>query len=120
MANGSSITVRGDRQISVKLQNFSRDFEEKVKKSVKKHTYMVERDAKINAPYDTGHLKRSIHSGFQDGGLTGTVTVGAYYGIYLEFGTRYMHPRPFLFPAFLIAKASFLREMESIARGVGE
>jgi HK97 gp10 family phage protein len=40
-----------------------------------------------------GHLAGSIHS---NGSL---VTVDAYYGIYVEFGTRFMHQEPFLRPA---------------------
>ena len=40
-----------------------------------------------------GYLANSIHA------VGNTVYVGAYYGIYVEFGTRYMHQEPFLRPA---------------------
>lgn len=50
---------------------------------------------------DTGRLLGSIsHSVGEDGqGLYGRVTASAYYTLYLELGTRYAAPRPFLRPA---------------------
>lgn len=119
MGRGSfSIKMNGQKKLALKFRNMSLETRRKVKESTKKHTYMMEREAKIKAPYDTGHLKRSIRSSFHNDGLTGIVTVGAFYGVYLEFGTRYMRPQPFLFPSFLIAKAAYLRDLESIIRRI--
>ena len=60
------------------------------------------RDAKENAPVDTGYLRRSIFMEIDQSGdsYTGTVYCGAEYGLYLEFGTYKMFAQPFLFPAF--------------------
>ncbi len=47
---------------------------------------------------DTGHLLNSIT--VKDlGPLTFQINVGAFYGIFHEFGTKYMRARPFLGPA---------------------
>lgn len=58
----------------------------------------IEAGAKVRAPVDTGHLMGSIDSTFPDE-LTGVVTVGAEYGIYVEMGTRHAPAQPFLLPA---------------------
>lgn len=56
--------------------------------------------AKANAPVVTGYLKDSIESNSLAIGYEAEVTVGAEYGIYVEFGTRFMAAEPFLGPAF--------------------
>ena len=50
-------------------------------------------EAKLRAPVRTGFLRSSIVV-TEDG-----VEAGAYYAGYVEFGTRYMAPRPYLRPA---------------------
>lgn len=54
------------------------------------------------APVDTGALRASI--GYVVAGETGqrmtlSIQVGMPYGIYQEFGTRYMRPHPYIRPA---------------------
>ena len=55
---------------------------------------------------DTGLLINSIQTA-EEGDLRAVLGVGAEYGIWLEFGTRRMAPRPFLGPAFEQAKPIF-------------
>lgn len=57
----------------------------------------IAKDAKANAPVDTGALRDSIRA--EGNGLKWTVVVGAPYGVYVEFGTMYMSAQPFLLPA---------------------
>jgi hypothetical protein len=54
---------------------------------------------------DTGRLLSSVsHSMGEDGaGQYARIGYGAYYGVYVELGTRYMAPRPALRPALLAA-----------------
>jgi HK97 gp10 family phage protein len=54
--------------------------------------------AQANAPVDTGFLRDSIVAEMIDE-FSGTVTVGAYYGIYVEMGTRFMAAQPYFYPA---------------------
>lgn len=59
--------------------------------------------ARSLAPVRTGYLKSSI----QIHGLGGTsyrVSVGAHYGKFVEYGTRYMHAQPFFTPAVELAR----------------
>lgn len=51
------------------------------------------------APVDTGFLRDSIHTEPGEDEFTTNIVVGASYGIYQEFGTRFQPGTPFLFPA---------------------
>lgn len=59
----------------------------------------IKQQAKIKAPVDTGFLRNSIQTE-QLGDLMAMVTVGAEYGVYVEFGTSRAPAQPFLLPAF--------------------
>jgi len=49
--------------------------------AVKKTTFDLEARAKAKAPVDTGALKNSIHSYFENDGFTGIVAPGVHYGV---------------------------------------
>ena len=53
--------------------------------------------AKTLAPVDAGFLRSSID--YQVIGKTLTIRVGAPYGMFQEFGTRYIRPHPYIRPA---------------------
>jgi len=67
-------------------------------KLIRSAALKIEAQAKIAAPVDTGFLQNSIQSSFPDE-LTGVVSVGAEYGIYVELGTSRAPAQPFLLPA---------------------
>ncbi|HEU4752061.1 MAG TPA: HK97-gp10 family putative phage morphogenesis protein [Armatimonadota bacterium] len=58
----------------------------KLSQVVRKAAFDVEAQAKVNAPVDTGFLRNSIQAEMK-GELTAEVTVGAEYGVLVEFGT---------------------------------
>ena len=58
----------------------------------------IERDAKLNAPVDTGTLRASITS--TGSGSEYEIGTNLEYAPFVEYGTRYMAAQPFLFPAF--------------------
>lgn len=62
-------------------------------------TLQVEAKSKALVPVKTGALRRSIHSVFENGGLTGLVGPSVSYGKFVEFGTRRMGARPYMRPA---------------------
>lgn len=59
----------------------------------------IERDAKINAPVDTGTLRSSISYVLSQGNLHAEIGPTVNYAHFLEFGTSRMRAQPFLFPA---------------------
>jgi len=54
--------------------------------------------AQASAPVDTGFLRDSIHVEPGDDAMSRNVVVGAFYGVYQEFGTRFQSGTPFLIP----------------------
>lgn len=75
------------------LEDFISDLEKRVENNgiaaVGKACALVERDAKMLAPRDTGELRRSITSKVEDvdGDAVGTVFTPLEYAPYVEFGT---------------------------------
>lgn len=63
----------------------------------------VESEAKRRVPVKTGNLRRSITSTVSVvGGIpTGVVAATAHYGGFVEVGTAFMHPQPYLRPALI-------------------
>lgn len=62
---------------------------DKIRGALKKSCALVERDAKIKAPKDTGALRRSITSEIvtEDGDIAGIVFTPLEYAPYVEYGT---------------------------------
>jgi len=72
-----------------------------LKQGITKACLLVERDAKINAPVDTGRLRSSITNrlDIENDKLIGVVGTKVEYASFQEFGTSKMPCHAFLFPA---------------------
>lgn len=112
----SNIGTRGtsfslDIDIS-KLETLGKDTRIKLRSAISKTTLDIQAEVvriiREKNLIDTGNLLNSIQSVMDLDGLTGYILVGAYYGIYLEFGTIKMGPRPFMGPAFERIGPSFI------------
>ena len=94
-----------------KLPEIANKIPELVSRELRRAAFATEAGAKVRAPVDTGNLRASIFTeGAEPGSLRMIVAVGAEYGAFVEFGTRYMAPRAFMgrttdqtFPALLDA-----------------
>ena len=73
--------------------------------------------AQRNAPVDTGYLRSSIRAE-PAGDVRWQVIVGAHYGIYVEFGTRYMRAQPFLDPAAEVIGPQYIAAMRQLVSGL--
>lgn len=96
-----------------KLDALVAGFPDLVAKAVAYATHLVELRAKQKAPVDTGFLRNSIRAVPQPDPHVGAVYVGAEYAIYLEFGTVWMLPRPFLTPALESARPELEKALAS-------
>lgn len=67
------------------LQAFSDKAIDEVEQGVSETAMLLNTEASSRAPVDEGNLKNSIQS--EIGGLEATVMVGAFYGVYVEYGT---------------------------------
>jgi HK97 gp10 family phage protein len=64
---------------------------------------------------DTGNLINSMDVSYENGGLTAYIgPADVEYGIYLEFGTLHMAPRPFMTPAAEKVRPAFLKAMKQV------
>lgn len=75
------------------------------------YTASIEDLSKQLCPVDTGYLRGSISKEIQKSGYVGIVRVGAYYARYVEFGTYFQNPQPFLMPAYNILSKQFVDEI---------
>lgn len=84
-----------------------------VRQAVAETALLLETDAKQFAPVDTGRLRASIHTEVSSDGLSATVEAGVDYAVFLEFGTRYIQPRPFLGPAYEKNRLPFIARLKA-------
>lgn len=73
----------------------------------------VQGEARALAPVRTGHLKRSIKR-TRHGHGDHEVVVGAFYGVYVNYGTRYMAAQPFWSQAVAHQRQILRGRMKSI------
>lgn len=78
---------------------------------IAKATVLIARGAKQNAPVDTGRLRASIASTTHP--INGEVRTHVDYAEYVHNGTRFVHPRPFLYDAATQVE----RQLDSIIDG---
>lgn len=64
--------------------------------------------------YTQGTTARSINTVIKDGGLTAMVGPTTEYAKYVEYGTRFMEPEPFIGPAFEKQKDKFINDLERV------
>ena len=67
------------------LQVFSDKTIDDAERGISETAMLLNTEASSRAPVDEGNLKNSIQS--EIGGLEATVMVGAFYGVYVEYGT---------------------------------
>jgi HK97 gp10 family phage protein len=98
-----------------RIGSYTRRVERELERVVLLTMLAIEARAKIAAPVRTGNLRDSITSQ-QISSLSAIVGATADYAPYVEFGTRYMQARPFLFPAFEAEKRDFQRQIARILK----
>ena len=75
---------------------------------------ILQEAAQANAPVKTGALRDSI-TAREDGPDRAVVEVGADYGFFVEYGTRYQSGHPFIRPAI---DAETARIVQAVGQGV--
>lgn len=112
MANSVSVEIRGIEGLKAKALSLIPRVKAGVQQTVAETLLLIETDAKLLSPVDTGLNRAEIHSERAANGLSGAVLAGTSYAVYLEFGTRYMRARPFLFPAYEKNRLAFLTALK--------
>lgn len=113
MAAGSiSVKLEGQASLLSKLKGILPKVREGTRLAVAETALLVETDAKLFAPVDTGRLRSSIHAEIAPDGLRATVVAEANYAVHVEFGTRYQRAQPFLFPAYEKNRLAFVAALK--------
>ena len=106
----------GDEMVRAIRNRFNHD---KVARVVKRNTAQAQQTAMRIVPVakkNGGTLKRSITMRVDVTGLAGYITAGAYYGPYVEYGTRYMDSQPFMRPAAREQAPIFINDLRNLLR----
>ena len=92
---------------------------EKTSQVVRKASFDIEGQAKDRAPVDTGALKNSISTEFENNGLIGIIAPHVEYATFVEFGTKRMSAQPFMTPAAEAVAPAFISAMKQMLQELG-
>jgi len=106
------VTISGNQAIASAIQAKIDQKRDQINEAIQGAGIDTEAMAKQSCPVDTGRLRASIK--YTPGILSCTVGTNVNYGPYVEFGTRRMAARAFLYPAFYKAVADFKAEMSKL------
>jgi HK97 gp10 family phage protein len=92
----------------------------KLEPVVKDAVLGTQRQARIEAPVDTGRLRASIMGEIVSGDrvVQGVVSSNVVYAPYQEFGTRFIYPRRYLGNAFDAMRDKFQQAFKEFVKGV--
>jgi len=93
-----SVKIEGGQEIVDNLHIWNTKILNKVSDIIQTGAFNIMRDSVRMAPIDTGALRASIKKRKIDA-LTAEVYDGVEYGVYQEYGTRYIKAKPFMRPA---------------------
>lgn len=93
-----NVSIGNLEAIKRELRLFPQRMIPELKKATSKSALMVEREAKLLTPVDTGRLRSSIMSSLGLGPLAvgAKVATNVEYAIFVHEGTKRMRPRPFM------------------------
>lgn len=74
----------------------------------------IVRNAVFIRGYSTGQTRRSVLSEIDSNGLRSVTQPTTEYSTYLEWGTRFMTPQPFVGPSWRIQKELFIADMKRL------
>ena len=120
---GVTVKVVGLDKAIKSVKAFQAITKQAIRIAVKDETLNVERMAKEFVPVDTGWLKSHIVSdltallsGLSFSGIVGVDLKATPYAPHVEFGTRKMHPKPYLYPAWLLGQRDLIDRVSKILK----
>jgi len=92
-----SYDLDGVEEFKAAMERFDSGMQHRVHMELAGWAEYVKDSARQLVPVRTGHLRSSIYAKIQE--WVAEVGAEAGYALFVEFGTRYMRARPYLFPA---------------------
>ena len=123
MADKITIKVNGIPEALAKLKKYQFRKKDQIKDELRIGAFKVEALAKDVAAVDTGRLRASIAIDESDSAIL-IIRVGTNvkYAPYVEFGTKVMAARPYLFPAFFSQENEIVKAIGRVLKkdiGIG-
>lgn len=112
-SNNISVRIDGVQGLLSKVKALVPKVREGTRRAVGITLLLIETDAKLFCPVDTGRLRSSIHAEPDSNGLGGTVGTNVEYAETIEFGSRTHRAQPYLFPAFEKNRPAFLANLKA-------
>lgn len=115
-----NIQIKGLAKLEAKLKANTPEMKTAVMEIVKKNGSQMQGKMRKNmngaytAGYSTGATARSVTEVYSNAGFKVTVAPHTKYAPYLEYGTRFMTPRPAIRPAFLAQSAIFTNDLKKV------
>lgn len=106
------VNIKGLEPLIAKLEK-GINFDE-AREVVRMNGAELHRNMQRSAPVDTGHLKRSITMNLS--GLTVKVKPTANYSSYIEWGTRFQNPQPFVRPSYQKQRDKFINDLKRLMK----
>jgi len=97
MAVEITCDVEGVEEFKAAMQQFDSGMQRWIHRQLASWAADVKALAKQLVPVRTGHLRSSIYAKIQE--WVAEIGAEATYALFVEFGTRYMQAKPFLYPA---------------------
>jgi len=92
-----NVAIDGVEEFEAAMERFDSGMQRHVHRQLAGWAADVKVSAKQLAPVRTGRLRSSIYAKIQE--WVAEIGAEATYAMFVEFGTRYMHARPYLYPA---------------------
>lgn len=108
------MTKMDDKAFKKWLKQTETGIAKELKNSLAEHTANLCGLAKEFCPVDTGYLQKSITFEIQAGGTIGKVYTSTYYARFVELGTVYQYPQPYMKPAYNVVSEQFIDDINSI------
>lgn len=130
-----TLNITGLSKLGPALRSHAADVQRRVEAVVEEYALLIERDAKANAPVDTGDLRSTIRSVLNGvsaevlaGGIPGEATGEVVeHAAAIEFGLSYSRlsdraqvqtqAQPYLFPAYEANRAAFVEALRAAVNG---
>ena len=108
----SDVEIVGMQAVFSLIDQQIADIETAANEAVQAAGIECQSEAKRACPVDTGRLRSSIQ--YNPGHLECTVGTNVTYGPFVEWGTRYQKPQPFMTPSFEIARRHLEDELNNL------
>lgn len=115
--------VEGEKKLKEKLKKIEKTAANNIEQALINSALIVERDAKINAPVDTGRLRSSLSHATENlnsNNPSAIVFTNVEYAKTVELGSSKQSAQPYLFPALNSNKNKILKELaKAFKKGAG-